>query len=154
MYKDNTSGGVCQGVDGRDFGSLDNISIVSLRREPPRKSFMAEPIFLDQRIRDQIFDLLHSITPHQVHYDILWERMWFTISIPINVGNKHTFNSRIRSNTDIGFTFIHEKNYGPHYGHQLDNPLDGGDRPSVFREPQLWSDTDGGNHCPSSFSYI
>ena len=73
MYKDNTFGGVCQGVDGRDFGSLDNISIVSRRREPPRKSFMAEPIFLDQRIRDQIFDLLHSVTPHQVHYDILWE---------------------------------------------------------------------------------
>ena len=76
MYKDNTFGGVCQEVDGRDFGSLDNIST--------------------RRV----------------------------------------------------------KNYGPHYGHQLDNPLDGGDRPSVFREPQLWSDTDGGNHCPSSFSYI
>ena len=137
MYKDNTSGGVCQEVDGRDFGSLDNISIVSLRREPPRKSFMAKLIFVVQRVGNQIFDLLHSVTPHQVHHDILWERMWFTISIPINVGNKHT---------GIGFTFIHEKNYGPHYGHQLDNPLDGGDRPSVFREPQLWSDTDGGNY--------
>ena len=49
-------------------------------------------------------------------------------------------------------TFPHEKNYGPHYEPQLESPLDGGDRPSVFREPQLWSDTDGGNHCP--FSYI
>ena len=89
MYKDNTFGGVCQGVDGRDFGSLDNISIVSLRRESPRKSFMAKLIFVVQRVGNQIFDLLHGVTPQQVHYDILWERMWsiprMEISIPFNV---------------------------------------------------------------------